>query len=111
MDTQLNIKVTARLTNLLASRAETSSPCGTAPWLYLCSFLSPVCPAHLIWNPAAGLGPLNFTESGEETVLLTGGHPRPALERRSGWDRKPIPQDSALLETMQLRLGLEPTDF
>ena len=76
MDTQVNRRVTARLTNLLTSRAETCSPCGIAPWLYLCSFLSPMCPAHLIWNPAAGMGPVNFTQLGEETVLLTGG---PAL--------------------------------
>lgn len=76
MDTQVNRRVTARLTNLLTSKAETCSPCGTAPWLYLCSFFSPMCPAHLIWNPAAGMGPVNFTQLGEETVLLTGG---PAL--------------------------------
>ena len=84
MNTQMNRKMNYKI-NFLASRAETCSP-GTAPWLYLCSFLSPMCPAHLIWNSAAGMGSVNFTQSGEETVLLTGVLPSPlSSSRKEEW--------------------------
>ena len=75
---------------------------------------SPQC-AQPIWSGIQQQGWGQWTSHSREKRLSFSlescPHPCPALERKSGWDRKPVPQDSALLETMQLRLGLEPTDF